>query len=251
MKSDASYGSALLAVSFGLAYLGSRGDFWLLLLWPSVSFLISSLAYFCGSVRIFGKRESGDRSPISALFLSAFTLYVRALWEVRTRFSSEPPWQAVSNSLLVSRRLRSHEFPDNISAVVDLTSEFLDPQPIRSLPGYCCIPILDGNALTPEVLAERVRCIPMPTNGRLLIHCANGHSRGPLVAAAWLIAQGLATSPRQALALLQSVRPRIHLRRCQREALEMASHILVSRIEPAPGTTGPENENTCDRTAQN
>ncbi len=148
-----------------------------MLLWPCVSFFVLSLAYFLGSVHLFGKRESGDRSPISGLLLSAFTLFGRIVWEVQTRLSSEPPWHAVGNSLIVSRRLRPQEFPENVSAVIDLTSEFLDPQAIRSLPGYRCIPMLDANALTPEVLAERVRRIPMPTKGRLLIHCANGYGR--------------------------------------------------------------------------
>src|SRR5438093_13740063 len=71
----------------------------------------------------------------------------------------------------------------------------------------------------------------LPSDGRLLIHCANGHGRAGLVAAAWLIGQGLAGSPKEALDLLQSVRPRVRLRRCQRESLAVASCLLASSIE--------------------
>ena len=228
LKPDAVYGTALLIVAAGLAYLALRGGFWWLLLWPCASFLLLSLAYFRGSVHVFGKGENGERSPLLGALLSAFILFGRLVWELQTRFSRESPWHAVGKCLVVSRRLRPQELPEDVSVVVDLTSEFLDPRCIRSLPGYRCIPILDANALTPDALADHVRRIGVPLDGRLLIHCANGHGRAGLVAAAWLIGQGLAGSPKEALDLLQSVRPRVRLRRCQRESLAVASCLLAS-----------------------
>lgn len=205
----------------------------MLLWWPCVSFLLLSFAYARGSVRIFGKRADGSRAPANGVLLSAFILFGRAVWELQTRFSREPAAHAVGDALLVARRLRSHEIPENVSTIIDLTSEFLDPASIRALPGYRCLPILDAGTPQPEALAELVRRIALPPEGRLLIHCANGHGRAGLVAAAWLLARGLASSPAHALGMLRAARPRIRLRRCQRESLEAASRILAAPVANA------------------
>jgi protein-tyrosine phosphatase len=192
-----------------------------------LSFLLLALAYGRGQVQVFGKREDGSRAPVNGFLLSAFILFGRIVWELQTRFSREPAAHAVGESLLVARRLRTHEVPANVAAIVDLTCEFLDPASIRAMPGYRCLPILDAGTPVPEALAELVRRIALPPQGRLLIHCANGHGRAGLVAAAWLIAQGLAGTSAQALDMLRAARPRIRLRRCQRESLEAASRILA------------------------
>lgn len=211
----------------------------MLLGWPCVSFLLLSYAYARGSVRIFGKRADGSRAPINGVLLSAFILFGRAVWELQTRFSREPAAHAVGDALLVARRLRSHELPENVSTIIDLTSEFLDPESVRALPGYRCEPVLDASAPAPEALAELARRIALPPAGRLLIHCANGHGRAGVVAAAWLIAQGLASSPADALGRLRAARPRIRLRRCQRESLEAASRILCAPVARDP--SNPSN----------
>ncbi len=207
----------------------------MLLWWPCLSFLLLALAYGRGQVQIFGKREDGSRAAANGILLSAFILFGRLVWELQTRFSREPAAHAVGEALLVARRLRAREVPENVVAIVDLTCEFLDPAAVRALPGYRCLQILDAGTPLPEALAELVRRIARPPQGRLLIHCANGHGRAGLVAAAWLLAQGLASSPAHALEQLRAVRPRIRLRRRQREALDAASNLLVSPIPDQAG----------------
>jgi protein-tyrosine phosphatase len=108
---------------------------------------------------------------------------------------------------------------------------------VRSRPGYRCIPLLDAAAPTPQALADHVRGISVPRHGRLMIHCANGHGRSALVAAAWLIAHRFASSPTDALEQLRAARPRIRLRPPQRQSLELASHILATSDT---STTNPD-----------
>jgi protein-tyrosine phosphatase len=187
---------------------------------------------------VFGKREDGSRAPLNGVLLSAFILFGRLVWELQTRFAREPAAHAVGESLLVGRRPRAHEVPENISAIIDLTCEFLDPAGIRARPGYRCLQILDAGTPLPEALAGLARRIALPQQGRLLIHCANGHGRAGLVAAAWLVAQGLARSPAEALEQLRAARPRIRLRRIQRDALEAASRILDAAIAKGCANAG-------------
>ena len=234
MKPDRLYGTAFLVVSVGSAHRALQGGFWLLLVWPCLSFFLVSLAYFFGAVCVFGKRENGTRARVPGVLLLPYLLLTWIVWELQTRIAREPPWHAVDDSLIVSRRLRPRELPQNVAALIDLTSEFVDPASIRSLPGYRCIPILDANALTPERLAECVRGLPRPAEGRIIVHCANGHGRTGLCAAAWMICHGTAKTPAEAIERLQSKRPGIHLRPCQQESLEAASRILASTIEPGP-----------------
>jgi protein-tyrosine phosphatase len=56
--------------------------------------------------------------------------------------------------------------------------------------------------------------------GAVYIHCAVGHGRSATVAAAVLLARGLAANPREAVALLRRSRPLVRLTRVQRCVLE-------------------------------
>lgn len=207
-------------------------------MWPAISFLLVSVAYGCGAVEIMGKRENGSRSWGSGALLLPYLVLARIVWELRTRISREAAWDAVDDSLIVSRRLRADELPENVAVLVDLTSEFIDPGAIRSMAGYRCIPILDSNVLSPEKLMAALRSIPRPLAGRVVVHCAYGHGRAVLFAAAWMIFHGLAATPSEAVAMLQARRSGISLRRCQRETLEEATAIIsgFQRVGKDPTT---------------
>ena len=90
---------------------------------------------------------------------------------------------------------------------------------------YRSFPILD--AATPQGARLRELLQSLPDNKPLYIHCAQGHGRTGLVAAAWLIFHGHATDVAAALAILQSVRPGIHLYGVQRK--------LLSEVFETPG----------------
>lgn len=150
------------------------------------------------------------------------------VWGLQVRLSREPAFQRVTPSLMVARRLRHWEYPSEASVICDLTAELRDPASIRAVPGYCCFPILDASTLEPHELVSVVRRLTPEPGRQLLIHCANGHGRTGLVAAAWLIQQGYADSPAAAISLLQSARPRISLRECQTQTLDLVAELLRS-----------------------
>lgn len=196
-----------------------------------MSFLVVSWGYFFSDVACFGKQENGNRRLLAAVVLFPYLILARAVWELQIRCTRSLPWQEVDESLIVARRLRPGEFPEQVSTVIDLTSELIDPLSIRSLPGYRCIPILDGRALSAELLVEWAVQAIRPASGRILIHCANGYGRTGLFAATWLLAHGAASTPAEAMLILQSKRPQIRLRRCQWESLEEASRIISEMRE--------------------
>jgi protein-tyrosine phosphatase len=109
--------------------------------------------------------------------------------------------------------------PAGVQTVVDLTAEFAEARAVRRAGTYLCLPIVDASVPTEAELRElldRVSQSPEP----VYIHCAEGHGRTGLVAAALLIRRGLAVDAESALAALRRVRPGIGLKPAQRALLE-------------------------------
>lgn len=105
-------------------------------------------------------------------------------------------------------------------AVLDLTSECAMPAPFRSI-AYQNIPILDLTIPTPRQFAEAVEFIrEHARNGKkVYLHCKLGRSRSAAVAAAYLIAEGLASNGREAVERVRAVRPEITVSNAAVEAL--------------------------------
>ena len=230
MSSDFKFGIPFLIIAMVMLVPSLQGGIGLLFVWPSISFAVVSGAHLFGTVTPFGKRSNGTRQGFATLLLLPYLVFARLVWTVQIFCSREPALNVVNDSLIIARRLRSQEFPSGVVRVCDVTSELVDPVAIRMLPGYRCDPILDANGLPPEELATLVRSLRLDHTGPLLIHCANGHGRSGMVAAAWLIDNGFATSIDTALELLRSKRPRIHLRQCQQDSLEKAIVLLRSSV---------------------
>jgi protein-tyrosine phosphatase len=99
-----------------------------------------------------------------------------------------------------------------VTAVLDLTAEFSESQPFRTL-RYLNLPILDLTAPTQEQLAAAVEFIKSePENGIVYVHCKIGYSRSAAAVAAYLLDSGLAVNAEAALAHLRAVRPGIVVR---------------------------------------
>ena len=102
---------------------------------------------------------------------------------------------------------------------LDLTCEFTESIAKWPSVSYLGFPMLDGSGATAEqlrTLAAEITKMPSP----VLIHCAQGHGRTGLVAAAVLLASGKAQTAEEAIAMIQSVRPGVELNRMQRSLLE-------------------------------
>jgi protein-tyrosine phosphatase len=102
--------------------------------------------------------------------------------------------------------------------VVDLTAEFFAARGVRSGRDYLALPTLDGTA--PDEVRFRTLLASLADHpGPVYIHCAAGYGRSALLAAALLLARGLAADARQAEARLREVRPGVRLKPPQRRLL--------------------------------
>jgi len=201
------------------------GDWFYLLLWPALSFGYVSLGYFGLGTRVFGKRANGTLAWAAVLFLLPFYLCVWSVWHVMRLISFESKVDRVHDNLLVSRRLLSHELPNDVATVIDLTCEFQEPRALRLASNYLSLPILDAGALEPVDLVATIKKI-IVMEGPILIHCAQGHGRTGLIAALFLVADGSANSAAAALEMLQAKRPKLSVHPGQRAALEAAIELL-------------------------
>ncbi len=211
---------------------------YLLVCWPALSFAVISVAYLTNDAGWFGKREDGSRHWLATAVLLPYLVYAHGVWLLQIAGSRKPAMNFVNDSLCVSRRLLAHEVPDNVDSVCDLTCEFIDPQTIRTKPGYHCHPILDAGACTATELIDLARRLP-PSNGQvLLIHCANGHGRTGMFAAVWLLTHGFVTTVDDAMTMLKSARPGIGLRSRQRRLVHEACSCLRDSADWSKDTTG-------------
>ncbi len=226
----------LYAVYFGLtgillaiAGVVWRGWFWLMC-WFGLSLLWLSLAHIRQNHHLFGKRPDGT-IPLFALLLHLpFFGYLHVLWHTLRLLSREPAYHAVTDQLIVGRRLLVGELPSNCDNYIDLTAEYGEPAAVRGLSGYVCFPILDGSAPSTDALARFIAAL---RPGRTFVHCAQGHGRSGLFALAMLLAHGVVPNIEEGLCLLQNARPRIWLNAAQRRCLdEFARQSTVTRRIP-------------------
>ncbi len=205
-------GLALLVPALGGSLLA------LLFLWPGAAFLAVAAAYLHLGPRVLGKRLDGSLSLSRVLLLLPYFVLTWSVWRL-LRLGPERPHALVAPGLHLGRRAFAHELPDGIRLVVDLTAEFSrSPEP-QGRWEYVCLPTLD--AFVPELdacvaLVERVARNPGP----VYIHCAHGHGRSAMIAAAVMVRRGLAKNADEAQRALKQARPGVHLSSSQRGVLE-------------------------------
>ncbi|RKI74772.1 hypothetical protein D7X55_01595 [Corallococcus sp. AB049A] len=209
-----------------LAFLAQRiqGVGWLLL-WPALSFALLALAYAGAGARAFGKQPDGRMRPWAVLALLPYLLLTWGTWHLARRGSRERVFDEVVPGVLVGRRLLPGELPEGVTAVLDLTSEFIEPEAIRGACRYVSLPILDASTLPVEHVAPVLRELAtLP--GPLYVHCAQGHGRTGMIAAALLVARGDAPDAKTALARVRQARPGVRLSSQQERALEALADAL-------------------------
>ncbi len=223
----ASCGAPFLAVGFlGLgvctALFAAAVGRWpaLVLAWPAIDFLVLGADYAFGAPRLtFAKDPSTGRLALwSRLLMFPYLAVAAVLWHAMRWLSREPAHALLSPGIHIGRRLLRSEYPPGIRAVVDLTVELDEAMPPGTDHQYLNAPLLDGAAISPEALralAGAIAALPRP----LYLHCAAGHGRTSMVAAAVLLALGRARSPAEALEQIAACRPRARPKRLQREAV--------------------------------
>jgi protein-tyrosine phosphatase len=205
-------------------FLGGAGR---LLCWPGASFLLVAAAYAGLGPRVFGKRRDGRLAWWAVVLLLPYLGLAWLVWYVQRSLSREPCCSPAAPGLWFGRRPYGHELPPGVSLVVDLTAEFPEPRGVRTGRTYLCAPILDGAATDEQTFRELIDKINAWPGG-VYVHCAMGHGRSAMVAAAVLLARGLATTAGEAERLLRRVRSGVRLNRAQRVLLTAAAHRVAA-----------------------
>lgn len=223
------------AILFGwcgilLGFLGWRLGWngWLLL-WFSFDFFLLSFAYQRGSIKIFGKQADGKMSLVSIVLLLPALLFLWVVWHVRRSILKEEYSHEIIPGLWLGGRVLTGELPDNISLIVDLTAEFIEPQDVIAQKTYICLPTLDGSVPSDEKLLEIVEKI-CSWQGNVYLHCALGRGRSATVAAGILLAKGMVNDVDRAKTLLQSIRPGVDFSSTQRQSLERLKKQLLNEV---------------------
>lgn len=207
------YTVALLILAFAFACAAnSMGGWAYVLLWFSLSFLLLAAGYAGMGARIFGKRQDGTLPLWSRLIHLGYVLPSWIIWHMMRLLQREAPFNQVSETLYVGRRLLGREFPKGVANCVDLTSEFDEAREIRQKAHYVSLPILDGGVPRREALEETLNALP---DGPTFVHCAQGHGRAALFAMALLACRKEIRSYEEGMALLRSARPGVVLNRFQ------------------------------------
>jgi hypothetical protein len=209
------YGILFLAVGIvlGVEAVLLGGAYWLLV-WPCVSFGLVGLAYLGLGARVFGKRSNGTIAWYSVVALLPYLLLTWTTWHVVRRLSKENCYNEIVPGLFVGRRPLPGELPSGVVMIVDLTAEFPERSGVRIGREYVAAPMLDTGATTETAfksLVERIANCKRP----VYIHCAQGHGRTGMVAAAVLVGKRNCATVVEAMSKLRAARPGIDLGRNQ------------------------------------
>ncbi|MFO0761295.1 MAG: dual specificity protein phosphatase family protein [Byssovorax sp.] len=225
------YGLLFLILALSLGGLGVvSGGGALGALWPALSVLVVALAYLGKRPGWIGKRADGTLALWSYPLLGPYLFFAWLIVLAGRLLGREDASNEIVPGLWVGRWPRATDLPPGAAHVLDLTAELSAAPAVRALPGYLCVPLLDGTPPDPaalRALVDRLREAP-----GLLVHCAYGHGRSATVAAALLLDRGHCADVEAAVALLKSRRPGVRLNAEQRAALAV---IGPSRGPGAPG----------------
>jgi len=176
--------------------------------WIALACARVALAYRRNRPAVFGKRD-GRLSPAAAAAALPYLVAMRIACLLMRTWRRHPPLSQVTPRVWVGGRLRPQDVPAGAAFVVDLTSEFSEPAEIRALPGYRCLPVLDGAcppdddafcALLDEIAAD---------GGAAVFHCESGLGRAPTAAALAMVRTGAAPDAASALAQIRRARPMV------------------------------------------
>ncbi|MDB5324329.1 MAG: hypothetical protein JWN40_5960 [Phycisphaerales bacterium] len=209
---------ALIFLTLGLCFTAlaiQRGGWAWLLLWPGVSATLVGIGYAGLGARVFGKRADGGYPLWAKIIHLPYLLVTLGVWHALRLALPERPADQVAPGIWVARRPLHFEIPPDVRWIIDVTAEFFVAARVRAGRDYICYPTLDGHVCNAAQFATIVREVAA-LDGGILIHCAQGHGRSAALAAALLIARGLAENIEEAERLMTAVRPKVRLKASQR-----------------------------------
>lgn len=220
----------LLALSFAL------GGTALWLLWPAGALaLVAAIYRFLGPAA-FQKGRDGRLTPAALGLFLPYVLLARLNSRIWTR--KQAPAVEIAPGLLLGRLPSAADLDRlGIAAIVDVSAEL--PCPTGGRP-YFSIPMLDLAAPTPDQLGQAVEAIRTAranTADPVLVCCALGFSRSALAVAAWLLADGRASTLEGAAAQVRRAHPVTVLGPAHLAALEVWWRQLQARARPVDQAT--------------
>ena len=195
----------LLCVVLGIKYLPVG----VLAIWFGLCWIVMGAAYAKPGTNLFGKNESGQIPLRSKLIFFPCLVFTHIVWHLACRVAKEDPYNRLDDELIVGRRLLPHEMPEEVTHVLDLTTEFSEPAAIVDKKHYIHFPIMDAHI--PERAALASLLDGLPNDGVLYIHCAQGHGRTGTVALATLATRKQINNVKDGLTLLQGKRPLLNI----------------------------------------
>ncbi|MBK7952661.1 MAG: phosphatase PAP2/dual specificity phosphatase family protein [Candidatus Accumulibacter sp.] len=207
------YATAALAVGGSAAYAGGG---WLWLLWPAGSLALVATIYLLLDAEAFEKRADGSFPLAVRWLLGPYLLgaWLNSRWWTRQLAAVAP----VAPGVLLGRLPTPAQVKRlGVTAIVDVCAELPCPTPGLQ---HAVVPMLDLVVPDPQQIERASAAIAeAPSGGPVLVCCALGLARSALVAAAWLLRAGIATSPEEAVALVLKARPAVVLGQAQIDLL--------------------------------
>jgi hypothetical protein len=207
----------LLFAAYLAAVAASIGGSAWALLWPAASFAVFASAYALHRPRLLGKRPDGRLAGWAYLSLGPVFAVLAGVWHLQRRLRREAACHEIVPGLWLGRRPLRGEIPPGVRLVVDLTAEFAAARGVIGEREYVCLPTLDG--LAPSRAEVEAVLARIEASGPVYVHCALGHGRSALVAAAVLLRRGVVGSIPEAERWIRARRPGVRLKGVQRRLL--------------------------------
>ena len=176
--------------------------------YPSLSCALVSWAYLYNDPDFLAK-DSRTYPWLTRVFYAPYLLITWCTWRYyKDRIT---PWTEIAPGVLLGRRLDAKEIQilcnKGSLSILDLVPEMSEPV-IPPEVQYKHLPLLD---LTPPSLDQLITAVSYIdsslVHGRVFIHCKLGLSRSAVIAAAYLIKQGVQLS--QARSHIYKLRPKV------------------------------------------
>jgi protein-tyrosine phosphatase len=194
-------------------------------------------AYFGLGPGIF--RKENGRLPWTAWWTLGPVLLGQELSRLYYRRQSRA-WDELTPRVwigaVLNRREAAAAVAQGVTAVLDLTAEFSEAAPFRTVT-YLNIPVLDLTAPMMEQLGEMAAFIARESaTGIVYVHCKIGYSRTAAAACAFLIRAGTVAELSEVVDLLRRVRPAIIIRA---EVIRALREFLLSSRAERSAVEGP------------
>lgn len=192
--------------------------------WVGLAYALLALLYLFNLPGFLGKTARGGRWAWAWPLFWPYFLLSEVAYALARNSGRIVPYSEIAPGIYLGRRLSAGEAEafvraTGVRSVIDLAPEFVAP-PIFRDAVYLSIPVLDATTPRPEHVDRAVAWIHKARSaGPVYIHCALGQSRSATVAAAYLVAAGLAKNANEAVKVIRAARPGVKLHPLQRAAV--------------------------------